>query len=231
MPSLDLDRRRLNLAFIILLRACFLLSALALWLTAAEEKPLAPKPDTGAAAFEKGTVVYREVGPLAIKADVYHYHDTRTRPVIVSLHGGALLMGHRENLTAGVKTFALTNGYVLVSFDYRLAPETHLPMIIEDILDAFRWLRREGPKRFHLDPERVAVTGGSAGGYLTLVTGYRVQPPPRVLLAFYGYGDLIGDWYSSPSPHPAIMRGRSAQRKRRGPGQRPARRRCAGPKG
>src|SRR6185436_14169688 len=66
---------------------------------------------------------------------------------------------------------------------------------------AFRWLRTEGAKRFHLDTNRVAVTGGSAGGYLTLATGYRVQPRPRALLAFYGYGDLIGDWYSSPSPH------------------------------
>jgi len=151
--------------------------------------------------FEKETVVYKEVGPLAIKADVYYYTDTQVRPVIVSLHGGALIMGHRENLSGPVKNFALTNGYVLVSFDYRLAPETKLPAIIEDIEDAFRWLRKEGPKRFHIDPDRIAVTGGSAGGYLTLAAGYRVQPRPRVLLAYYGYGDLIGDWYSKPSQH------------------------------
>lgn len=152
--------------------------------------------------FQKETVVYKEVGPLGIKADVYHYNDTRVRPVLVSLHGGALIMGHRENFSGPVKNFALTNGYVLASFDYRLAPETKLPAIIEDIEDAFRWLRREGPKRFHLDPDRIAVTGGSAGGYLTLATGHRVQPRPRVLLAYFGYGDLIGDWYSTPSPHP-----------------------------
>src|SRR6185503_6568532 len=141
-------------------------------------------------------------GPLEIKADVYHYADTNARPAVVSLHGGALIMGHRENLSSALKEFAFTNGYVLVSFDYRLAPETKLPAIIEDVEDAFRWLRREGSKRFHVDPERVAVTGGSAGGYLTLTAGYRVQPRPRVLLAFFGYGDLIGDWYATPSPHP-----------------------------
>lgn len=150
----------------------------------------------------KETVVYKEVGALAIKADVYGYSDTKARPVLVSLHGGALIMGHRENLSGPVRNFALTNGYVLISFDYRLAPETRLPAIIEDVEDAFRWLRREGPKRFHIDPDRLAVTGGSAGGYLTLVTGHRIQPRPRVLLAFFGYGDLIGDWYSTPSPHP-----------------------------
>jgi acetyl esterase/lipase len=133
--------------------------------------------------FEKDTLVYKQVGPLPIKADVYHYSDTKVRPVVVSLHGGALIMGHRGNLDRRVKNFALTNGCLLVSFDYRLAPETQLPAIIQDVEDAFRWLRAQGPKRFHLDPDRVAVTGGSAGGYLTLVTGYRIQPPPRVLLA------------------------------------------------
>src|SRR4029450_1275909 len=117
---------------------------------------------------EKETVVYKQAGALGIKADVYHYTDTKVRPVVVSLHGGALIMGHRESVSGPLKSFALTNGYVLVSFDYRLAPETKLPAILEDIEDAFRWLRREGPKRFHIDPERIAVTGGSAGGYLTL---------------------------------------------------------------
>ena len=48
----------------------------------------------------------------------------------------------------------------------------------------------------------MVVCGGSAGGYLTLVTGYRVQPKPKALVAFWGYGDLVGDWYSKPSPHP-----------------------------
>ena len=52
-----------------------------------------------------------------------------------------------------------------------------------------------------IDPNRIVVTGGSAGGYLTLVTGYRVNPRPRALVAFWGYGDLVGDWYSRPSPH------------------------------
>jgi acetyl esterase/lipase len=83
-----------------------------------------------------------------------------------------------------------------------LAPETKLPLIIEDIEDAFRWIRKKGPKLFNADVDRIAVAGGSAGGYLSLTTGYRVQPRPTAIIALWGYGDLIGPWYSSPSPHP-----------------------------
>src|SRR5688572_6961437 len=155
----------------------------------------------GAEFPRRETVTYRQVGDLAIKADVFYFADKDVRPVVVSLHGGALIMGHREQISRAVREFALTNGYVLVSFDYRLAPETKLPEIIADIESAFEWLRREGPAKFYIDPERIAVTGGSAGGYLTLAIGYRVKPRPRVLLAYFGYGDLIGDWYATPSSH------------------------------
>ncbi|MCB1237404.1 MAG: prolyl oligopeptidase family serine peptidase, partial [Verrucomicrobiae bacterium] len=47
----------------------------------------------------------------------------------------------------------------------------------------------------------LAVLGGSAGGHLTLSAGFRVNPRPAVLVAFWGYGDLIGPWLSQPSPH------------------------------
>ena len=42
--------------------------------------------------------------------------------------------------------------------------------------------------------------GASAGGYLTLMTGFRVEPRPKALVSFYGYGDIAGAWYSRPDP-------------------------------
>ena len=98
--------------------------------------------------------------------------------------------------------FAKARGCAVVSIDYRLAPETKLPDIISDIEEAFRWLASDGAKQFHLDPKRIVVAGESAGGYLTLITGYRVRPKPKALVALYGYGDLIGDWLSKPNPYP-----------------------------
>lgn len=152
--------------------------------------------------FVRTTAVYKQVGDLDIHADVYRPATDEVLPVVVWIHGGALIMGHREGVSGRVRDWAKENGCALVSIDYRLAPETKLPLIIEDLEDAFRWIRGKGAKQFHLDPKRIAVTGGSAGGYMTMTAGYRVKPRVQVLLAFWGYGDLIGEWYSKPSPHP-----------------------------
>lgn len=160
------------------------------------------RSDAGAAQPEKVTVIYKRADGVDIKADVFAESASKPRPAVVWIHGGGLINGHREQISGQVRDFAFANGFALVSLDYRLAPETKLPAILSDIEDAFRWLRGDGAKRFQIDPQRIAVTGGSAGGFLTLAAGARVQPPPRVLLAFWGYGDLLGDWAAAPSPHP-----------------------------
>ena len=147
------------------------------------------------------THTYKKVKGLEIKADVHRASDDVTRPVMVWIHGGALINGHRAGISSRVKDMMLGAGYVIVSIDYRLAPESKLPAIIEDLEDAFEWVRQEGRKLFNADTSKIAVMGGSAGGCLTLTSGYRVRPRPAVLVSFWGYGDLVGDWYSRPSPH------------------------------
>jgi acetyl esterase/lipase len=149
------------------------------------------------------TYTYKQVGDLQIRADVYKpVDDATSRPVVVWIHGGALINGNRGGVPRRLLTPLLDAGCVVVSIDYRLAPETKLPEIIADLEDAFRWIRTKGPQLFGADPQRIAVTGGSAGGYLTLAAGYRVKPAPQALVSFWGYGNLIGPWYTEPSPHP-----------------------------
>jgi acetyl esterase/lipase len=116
-------------------------------------------------------------------------------------------MGNRDlEKSDFLLAFAKAEGCAVVSVDYRLAPETKLPDIISDIEEAFRWLAGDGAKQFHLDPRRIVVAGASAGGYLTLVTGYRVRPRPKALVALYGFGDLIGDWSTKPNPFPDLRK-------------------------
>ena len=145
------------------------------------------------------TFTYKTVGNLEIKADVYRTDDNRPRPVLLWIHGGALIMGDRGGVDRRVKQAFLKSGYTIVSIDYRLAPETKLPAIIEDVRDAYTWLHDKGPTLFGVDTRRIAVAGGSAGGYLTLMTGFCVKPRPAALVSFWGYGDIAGDWYIKPS--------------------------------
>jgi len=157
------------------------------------------------------THVYKVAQGCEIRADVYLAPArSRPSPAILLIHGGALIMGSRQwaNL---VQVDAFTgSGHTVVSVDYRLAPETKLPAIVADVRDAYRWLRESGPGLFGVDAERIAVMGSSAGGYLALMTGFSVSPRPRALVSFYGYGDIVGDWYSSPDPfycqQPAVTR-------------------------
>lgn len=152
------------------------------------------------------TFAYKKVGDLEIKLDLHRADDQVIRPLVVWIHGGALINGHRAGISRRVRTMLLDEGYAMASIDYRLAPESKLPAILEDVEDAFGWLRQQGRKRLRVDTARIAVMGGSAGGYLTLATGYRVKPRPAVLVSFWGYGDLVGDWYSRPSKHPRHRR-------------------------
>ncbi len=160
------------------------------------------KPAAAQVELVKTTIAYRQVDGHEILADVYRPPGDDVLPVIVWIHGGALIMGHREGIHSQVRALAEEKGYALVSIDYRLAPETKLPELIGDVEASFHWLGGEGAKQFHLDPGRIVVVGGSAVGYLTLVTGYRVRPKPKALVALYGYGNLVADWYTKPSPHP-----------------------------
>jgi acetyl esterase/lipase len=147
----------------------------------------------------KTTHVYKTVDGVQVQADVYPAAGPGKRPVLVWLHGGALIGGSRSAVPQRLLKQCREENYHLVSFDYRLAPEAKLPAILEDVKDAFRWLRAKGPDLFGADTERIVVSGGSAGGYLTMMIGAIVEPRPTALLAYWGYGDIDTDWLTKPS--------------------------------
>jgi acetyl esterase/lipase len=144
------------------------------------------------------TCVYKNAGGCEIKLDVYPLAAGSPQPCIVWIHGGALIGGGRGSMQPVLRDMLARAGFVQVSIDYRLAPETKIPEIIYDVKDAFRWVREYGANHFAIDPNRIGVIGHSAGGYLTLMTGFCVSPRPQALVAFYGYGDIIAPWYSKP---------------------------------
>lgn len=148
--------------------------------------------------YSKETYTYKVVDDHEIRADVYQYNGEEIRPAIIWIHGGGLILGSRNWLPSEQLEKYVKAGYNVVAIDYRLAPETKLPEIIEDIEDVYAWVRVKGPNLFKIDPDRIAVVGHSGGGYLTLMAGFRLKPRPRALVSFYGYGDLTGPWYARP---------------------------------
>ena len=162
------------------------------------ERPSAP-PRPSLQTYTFKTLGSQEAG---LQADVHRPPGDAIRPVVVFIHGGALMMGDRKlSPRPGSLLEALLNaGYVVVSIEYRLAPKVKLPDIIADVRDACAWVRERGPELFGIDPTQMFVMGQSAGGYLTQMSGFCVKPRPRALVSFWGYGDIAGEWYSRPDP-------------------------------
>ncbi|MCC5909357.1 MAG: alpha/beta hydrolase [Clostridiaceae bacterium] len=147
----------------------------------------------------KETFIYKEINDCTIKADVYFAKEMNA-PVILYIHGGALIWGNREYISKEQVALYHEAGFHVISIDYRLAPETKLENIIEDIQDAVTWVKTHCQNNYGFDSDKMAVVGSSAGGYLSLMTGTFINKP-KAIVSFYGYGDIVRDWYSKPSNH------------------------------
>lgn len=149
--------------------------------------------------MNKTTVIYKSTTQFELKGDFYTASQ-ENRPVIVYIHGGGLFWGSREDLKKEQIDFYHQAGFNIFSIDYRLAPETKLAEIQQDVADALSWLENEGIEKFNYDPNKIAVIGGSAGGYLALLAG-TFKNKPKAIVSLYGYGDITGEWATKPSPH------------------------------
>lgn len=143
------------------------------------------------------TSCYKQIGDCQIRVDIFRNDSPNRQPALIWVHGGALIFGSRKMLAPSQLAQYLSAGYTVFAIDYRLDPETKLDQIVADVCDAVTWIRKHGPDIAHIDPERIAVIGHSAGGYLALSLGYRLAPP-QAIISFYGYGDILGDWYTQP---------------------------------
>ncbi len=115
-------------------------------------------------------IPYADRSP-AQKLDIYWPADhAAPYPVIVHIHGGAFMAGDKGDTQLGPTLQALDRGYAVVSINYRMSGEATFPALIHDTKAAIRWVRAHADEH-GFDPARVAVWGGSAGGYLALMAG------------------------------------------------------------
>jgi acetyl esterase/lipase len=114
--------------------------------------------------IERGLVVCRVAGQ-PIEADwVWPAVGTSRRRAVLFVHGGGWSAGSRRDYEPLALALA-AQGYAGLLVDYRLAPAVRHPEAVQDLNCALRWLRRVAGER-GVDPEQVAVIGGSAGAHL-----------------------------------------------------------------
>jgi acetyl esterase len=99
----------------------------------------------------------------AIRARTYQPRlPNRLVPTLVYFHMGGCVIGDLETCHVFCSEIAFRAGCLVVSVDYRLAPEHRFPAAVDDALAAFRWVR-DNAKALGGNPNRVAVGGDSAG--------------------------------------------------------------------
>ena len=148
-----------------------------------------------------------------MQADLHRPVGDGALPLVFWIHGGGLIGGSRRDLLARHRNAYLTLGLAVLAIDYRLAPETPLPQIVEDVQEAYEWSAGNA-EELRIDPARVALVGHSGGGYLAFLVAEAVEPRPQAVVSFSGYGDILGDWYTQPSAH-HLRRPRVSERRAR----------------
>jgi acetyl esterase/lipase len=134
-----------------------------------EEKPPAPTYQT------ESNVIYRSGEALTdyekerCRLDVYHPTNAKGFATVVWFHGGGLTGGNRS-VPHGLQD----QGIAVVAANYRLSPHVKSPAYIEDAAAAVAWTFRN-IERFGGDPDKIYVSGHSAGGYLTSMVGLDKQ--------------------------------------------------------
>lgn len=96
-------------------------------------------------------------------------------PAVICIHGGGFRAGKRDGYD-GLCVKLAEHGYVAATITYRLAPKYQFPAAVHDTKAAVRWMRANA-KTYHVDPKRIGVTGGSAGGHLAQFLGVTANVP------------------------------------------------------
>ncbi|MBF6407889.1 alpha/beta hydrolase [Nocardia farcinica] len=150
---------------------------------AARRAPLTRQPDMRTA---RDHVIPGPGGDLTVR--VYVPHGDALRPVVVFAHGGGFVFCDLDSHDEFCRSTAQAVDAVVVSVDYRRAPEHPGPAAMEDLYAAVTWVHRHAGE-FGGDPERIAVAGDSAGGNLaatvSLAARDRGGPPIAAQVLIY----------------------------------------------
>lgn len=114
-----------------------------------------------------------------IRARVYRPAGAQgALPAVVYYHGGGFVLGSLRSHDGECRAIALHAGAVVVSVDYRLAPEHRFPAAVDDGTAAYLWAVNHAAS-LGIDPRRIAVAGDSAGGNIAAVVAQDLRDHPE----------------------------------------------------
>jgi acetyl esterase/lipase len=133
------------------------------------------------------------VGPIDIRI-YWPPTDHATPPVLVFFHGGGFIAGDLDTHDGTCRQHAVGADAVVVSVDYRLAPEHPYPAAVDDAWAATQWVAEHGSE-IQADTSRLAVAGDSAGGTISAVVAQRARDNggPPILFQLLWYPSTLWD--------------------------------------
>jgi pectinesterase len=115
------------------------------------------------------TIKGTSFGDRKLHADVFVPEKKGAYPALLLVHGGGWRSGDKSMNTPMAHALA-ARGFVVVSVEYRLSLEAKYPAAVHDLKAAIRWMRAHA-REYHIDPDRIAIGGASAGGQLASLIG------------------------------------------------------------
>jgi acetyl esterase/lipase len=128
------------------------------------------RPDRDDVSYDDHMIPGAEGDP-EVRVRVYtpKVESSEARPALVYIHGGGFMVGSIEMMDSACQTYCAELGAVIVSVGYRLAPEDPFPAGLEDCYAGLVWTAANAGE-LGIDPARIGVGGGSAGGGLSAAT-------------------------------------------------------------
>lgn len=160
---------------------------------------------TNGAADLSGVIIEDHVAPgpegaPGVPVRIYRpANQTRTVSALLQIHGGGFVMGSLDGEQSRCLALCNNLGIVVVSVDYRLAPETAYPGPLEDCYAALQWTVDQA-KNLNIDKARLGVLGFSAGGCLAAALALLTRDRSGPMLCFQYLGmPITDDRLNSPS--------------------------------
>src|ERR1043165_3874037 len=146
----------------------------------------------GAFAALKTDIEFANAGGESLKLDAYVPEGAGPFAAVILVHGGGWTAGDKSGgpkkaLIAPMQEPLERAGFAWFSINYRLAPKHRYPACIEDVEAGIRWVKQHAAE-YHLDPQRIAISGESAGGHLVALAVVRADESTRLAAAVPSYG-------------------------------------------